>query len=168
MQLSEFGNILLKQNVRPAKGTFSIKQAQEGKIIEVRKLDPSPYKPLYCWYNCKAHSIKHGGEIVFGWSLNFANDMYQAQHHAVWLSGEGEYIDVTPDKCNSDTILLIDGRAPFCFETFKHPANLYYEPDEKLLGWGDIDRSEMYPDYYIGVPESKNDPCIKWLLGKNT
>lgn len=104
MQLSDFGNVLLRQNVRPAKGTVSVTQANEGEVIKVKKLEISPYKALYCWYNCKAHALKYGGEVIYGWSLNFKNEMYQAQCHAVWLSLKGEYIDVTPDHgtCQPD------------------------------------------------------------------
>jgi hypothetical protein len=166
MNILEFGNKLLQQRVLPARGTSSITQVNDGSIIKVKKLENSPYEELYCWYNCKAHKLKNGGEIAFGWVLDFQKNMFHAQHHAVWISKENEYIDVTPSR-NEETTFLIDGRAPFCYETYRHPPNFYYEPKKKLLGWGDIEKEEMEPDYYIGRPVSKDDPYIIELLGEH-
>jgi hypothetical protein len=164
MQLSDFAVILLRQNVLPAKGTFSITQDREGKVIQVKKLENSPYKSLYCWYNCKAHSIEHGGKVVFGWALDFQNKIFQAQHHAIWMNEEGEYIDITPNS-KGETTFLVDGRAPFCYETYRHPPNFYYDPSNDLIRWGDIEQGELMSFYFIGRPESKNDRYIIELLG---
>ncbi|MDF4336088.1 hypothetical protein P3383_23210 [Vibrio parahaemolyticus] len=132
-----FAKEILKQRVTPPSGMEVVKQINDKELITVRKDLSSKYKPSHCWYNCKAHTNKYGGDIVFGWALFFGEGVYQAQHHAVWLSPKGELVDLTPDELgDSETAFLVDGRVPFDFDSFRFSPNFNYLPDEKQGVWG--------------------------------
>ena len=65
--------------------------------------------------------------------------MYQAQHHAIWRDADGVYQDITPDEDFkvSETIFLVDGRAPFDYKKYRHPVNFYCEdPATSRSMWG--------------------------------
>jgi hypothetical protein len=107
--------------VRPAKGMTSVVYAEQGQTIEVPVLDASPYAPAQCWFNCLEYAIAHGGSIVFGWGLwTIDEDEVVAQHHAVWRSPGGTYLDVTPSGVKNTTF-LIDGRSPYDYVGLRTP-----------------------------------------------
>lgn len=132
--------LLLEENVRPAKGVSLLQQENDKKTLKIRYHKTlENYQPLHCWYNCKAHVNKYGGDVIFGWALYDFKEYQLAQHHAVWLSPNKEYFDITPEKnrVNDTTIFLIDNRAPFDYATFKHPFSLYKFKKENIRIWGE-------------------------------
>ncbi len=51
---------------------------------------------LNCYGNVREKVRRDGGEIVYGWAILNYRITYEAEHHAVWKSPEGELIDITP------------------------------------------------------------------------
>ncbi len=88
-----------------------------------------------CWYNVYAQKSRKQGEIVFGWSLWDVEHAVEAQHHAVWLSPDGNMLDITPNESNSPyTVFAVDRGREFRFETLKGWLNLKcYSSDAVML-----------------------------------
>jgi hypothetical protein len=123
-ELTRFVQDLLHENIRPAKGLKPISYVDNHKLLDVKLLTDSDYQVANCWYNCLEHSLKHEGSPVFGWALwQMGENEFSAQHHAIWQSKTGDYLDLTPNG-HSDTILFIpDGRAPFDYIGLRCPFN---------------------------------------------
>ena len=51
-----------------------------------------------CFHNVRRVVDKQNGSIVFGWKLHEHIFMLEAEFHAVWLTPENQFIDVTPTK----------------------------------------------------------------------
>lgn len=133
----DFSKILLKQCITRPDGISLIEQPEDGTPIFVQKLLDSPYQPLHCWHNCAKYLELNGGSVVFGWALFYDAEMYQAQHHAIWCSPEGSFVDITPDELSSVTeiMFLPDGRVPYDYTNHRHPANCFYSPGYPLKWW---------------------------------
>lgn len=59
-----------------------------------------------CFYNVPDHIAEHGGGCQFGWAIwQVANLFVEAEFHCVWVSPEGEWVDVTP-KADEETRIL--------------------------------------------------------------
>jgi len=71
LNLQGFADLLIGYPVIPPSGVLQINQASDGKVLYVPKVKTLEYEPLYCWYNCKSHASKNGGEVIFGWALFF-------------------------------------------------------------------------------------------------
>lgn len=60
-----------------------------------------------CFGNVLQHAERHGGSIVYGWSIWLWPRVYvEAEHHAVWDDGNGRLIDVTPHLGGERAILF--------------------------------------------------------------
>ena len=139
---------LLSLPVVPPSGILITEQKNNGNIINVNYLANPIYKPLQCWYNCKAHVNKNGGSVVFGWSLFEKEDVLIAQHHAVWIDQDNQYYDLTENPHGKKTVFLIDERAQFDYQNLRHPANFYYISDSEYC-WGEFTKDIMRPQYFI-------------------
>lgn len=131
-KLIQFVKDLLNENIRPAGGMRTNDYIDNHKLLEIKLLADSGYPKAYCWYNCLEHSIKHEGSIIFGWAIWQMNkNEFSAQHHAIWQSKTGDYLDLTPNGY-SDTILFIpDGRAPFDYIGLRCPFNFKRESSNR-------------------------------------
>jgi len=73
----------------------------------------------WCFQNVRSHVSKHGGSIVFGWSISeWPGIFIEAEHHAVWEPPIGRpLIDVTPSGLPgiSATLFLEDELATYDF-----------------------------------------------------
>lgn len=49
-----------------------------------------------CFYNVRRKVARDGGKSVYGWALRVTQHILEAEKHAIWLSPEGNYVDVTP------------------------------------------------------------------------
>lgn len=128
--------ILGDYSVKPAAGLKSLNQKDHGQIKYINYKNLGSYKKNWCWYNCKMHSNKYGGEIIFGWALHDKGDLQIAQHHAVWLSPDNEYIDITPNTPDKKTTFLIDNRTPFDYEGLRSPSSFFFFKEDNAGGWG--------------------------------
>ena len=152
--------MLLNENVRPAKGMSILKQDNHGTIIKVKHLKNSRFIKNLCWFNSKVYANEHGGEVIFGWALFTIDNEQLAQHHAVWRSENGEYLDVTPNKNCAETVFLIDNRAPFDYEGYRYLPVFYKSIDKYACVWGYVvnGKREVYKDFFIikGEPSEEN------------
>jgi hypothetical protein len=133
----DFSELLIKQYIPHPDGVSLIEQPEDGEPIFVQKLLNSTYQPLHCWHNCAEHFELNGGRVVFGWALFYEEEMYQAQHHAIWCSPEGDLLDITPDDLPSVTeiMFLPDGRVPYDYNRHRHPSNCFYAPGLPPKWW---------------------------------
>jgi hypothetical protein len=59
-----------------------------------------------CFINVPNHIQKHMGGMQYGWTIwQVANLFVEAEFHAVWVSPQGQYLDITP-KPERDTRIL--------------------------------------------------------------
>lgn len=73
--------------------------------VEVR---PAPgARPLNCHLNVAAHARRAGGRIVYGWLIWEGPEHLQFEHHAVWESPQGGFVDVTPQQDGERQILFL-------------------------------------------------------------
>jgi hypothetical protein len=84
------------------------------------KLAPMPWAvEKECFPNVMRQVAEGGGGIVYGWALWQCGWLFiEAEHHAVWESPNGEWLDITPQVPPvAHTLFLPDKRAIYDFET---------------------------------------------------
>lgn len=61
-----------------------------------------------CFPNVEAKIARAGGHMLCGWQLwEWPHVMVEAEFHAVWVSPEGELVDITPKPQSEIRILLV-------------------------------------------------------------
>jgi len=70
---------------------------------------PEPfYKSNHCFQNVAAKIEKNGGSMQHGWMVwETPNKLIEGEFHAVWVSADGELVDVTPKPDGEKKILFI-------------------------------------------------------------
>jgi hypothetical protein len=70
-------------------------------------LEPNA-KKAECVQNVHSKITKNGGNIEFGWAIWESPEIcVHAQYHAVWISLEDKYFDITPKSVHADRILFL-------------------------------------------------------------
>lgn len=64
-------------------------------------------KHASCFYNVEEKIQRDGGKIHYGWAVWQHSHIIEAEHHAVWEDGEGNLLDITPQKENYDSVMFI-------------------------------------------------------------
>ena len=74
--------------------------------------------PLYCFQNVKNYTQYKGGFIQFGYSIwEYPKLFIEAEHHAVWISLDGEFVDITPSNDGDKfRLFLPDNSAIYDFD----------------------------------------------------
>lgn len=81
------------------------------------KPDPDS-ESLDCFHNVRRKAEREGGEIQLGWAIwTWPRVFVEAEHHAVYLSPEGQLIDTTPPQAHGITrrLFLPDAAAVYDF-----------------------------------------------------
>lgn len=61
-----------------------------------------------CFPNVEAKIARAGGRMLCGWQLwEWPRVMVEAEFHAVWLSPEGQMVDLTPKPHHETTVLFV-------------------------------------------------------------
>jgi len=65
-----------------------------------------------CYYNVDEKVKTCGGKKQLGWRIQVVPDplpkfMIEAVHHAIWISGSGEKIDITPHSHSANNIVFV-------------------------------------------------------------
>ena len=61
-----------------------------------------------CFYNVKAKVEKDGGKIQFGWAIyEWQNYYIWADFHAIWISPEKKYLDITLVSEDTENTLFL-------------------------------------------------------------
>ncbi|HEU4325421.1 MAG TPA: SEC-C metal-binding domain-containing protein, partial [Roseiflexaceae bacterium] len=65
-------------------------------------------KELDCFNNVLAKVKSDGGNIQYGWIIwEWPNLFLEAEFHAVWITPDGNYMDITPRQINIPQILFL-------------------------------------------------------------
>ena len=86
------------------------------------RVEPVPTaKPAYCFDNSVAQALRHGGSAIYGWAIwHWPGRWFEAEHHAVWRTPDGDLLDVTPQAGDPPRILFLpDPSAPYDPATFR-------------------------------------------------
>lgn len=136
------------QGVIPVNNLKILPQPEHLVKLKVPKLPNSNYPILRCWFNADHYAKENGGRVVFGWLLYKDWDFIQAQYHAIWTDNKGNYIDVTPDEEQIESIYFIpDNRTPFDYEKEEGPVNFWYQPSTDKGLWA-IDQNNAKSNYW--------------------
>jgi len=75
----------------------------------------------YCFQNSTYQAVAEGGDPAWGWAIwRWPGRWFEAEHHAVWRTPEGEYVDVTPQAGDPPRVLFLpDPRAVYDPRTFR-------------------------------------------------
>jgi hypothetical protein len=94
--------------------------------------------------------IENGGSVIYGWALLVdSKGLYVAQHHAIWLTHDGNYLDVTPDnKVSTVSWFLPDNRVPNHYKDMVGTALLYWKPDPSMKPTWAIENPEYFSDNF--------------------
>lgn len=60
-----------------------------------------------CFPNVLEKVKRDGGEIIYGWSIQYGRIIIEAERHAVWKSPAGELIDITPNVLSLPTVNFV-------------------------------------------------------------
>lgn len=61
-----------------------------------------------CFVNVENKMKKDGGKVQYGWAIWYLPGiLMEAEFHAVWLSPDGEYIDISPRQIQFDEIMFL-------------------------------------------------------------
>ncbi len=61
-----------------------------------------------CFLNVEARIARAGGHMLCGWqSWEWPHVMVEAEFHAVWVSSEGQFVEITPKPQGEATILFV-------------------------------------------------------------
>jgi len=61
-----------------------------------------------CFINVENKVKKSGGKIQYGWAIWYVPGLLmEAEFHSVWLSPEGNYIDVSPNEFSFSEIMFL-------------------------------------------------------------
>lgn len=76
------------------------------RYLEVR---PEPGATVNgCFSNVRARCARHGGRMLCGWQLwEWPRVLVEAEFHAVWLSPQGEMVEITPKPHGETSILFV-------------------------------------------------------------
>jgi len=79
-----------------------------------------------CFLNVRKYIGKHGGSIQHGWCIWEKPGLFiEGEFHGVWVSPEGDFLDITPKKENENRILFLpDLNRVFEEKTYKRLDNV--------------------------------------------
>jgi len=61
-----------------------------------------------CFPNVEARIARAGGHMLCGWQIwEWPHVMVEAEFHAVWVSSEGQFVEITPKPQGEATILFV-------------------------------------------------------------
>lgn len=64
--------------------------------------------PRNCYPNVKRRIERAGGTILHGWIIWLSPGLFiEGEHHAIWVSPEGEWVDVTPQLDGEKRLLFL-------------------------------------------------------------
>lgn len=88
--------------------TFCEEIASESKPVYL-SVEPLPYAIINeCYTNVDRYIQAHGGTVQYGWQIwEWPKVMIEAEFHAVWVSPEGQYKDVTPKPRGINRVLFL-------------------------------------------------------------
>lgn len=142
----------LKQHKALSSGVLGLPKAkyQSTDPMSVPVQPAQGAQPLQCWFNIQKEVRAGNGIAIFGWALwdGPFETTCAAQHHAVLLKPNNEYVCVTPSESGATTFdsitFIADERVPFDYEKLRQPPLLMLNksgptPDGIEFLWTDIE-----------------------------
>lgn len=84
----------------------SIRSDVEPVFIPVKSVFGSVEQ--HCFGSVMQHVAREGGSLVTGWAIWTHPNVYiEAEHHGVWMTPDGDLIDITPKPDGEKTILFL-------------------------------------------------------------
>ena len=84
------------------------KVTPNGEAVYLAVLPESDAVANECFPNVQAKIEREGGQMLCGWQIwEWPHVMVEAEFHAVWLSPEGQMIDITPKPHGETQILFV-------------------------------------------------------------
>lgn len=123
-----------------------------------------------CFPNVEAKSAREGGRMLCGWQLwEWPHVMVEAEFHAVWLSPEGEMVDITPKPHGETRILFVpDERRRYTGITVDN-VRMPLRDDQLIrhfirvseMKTVALNRGERAAQYgYVSVPANEIEPLL--------
>lgn len=123
-----------------------------------------------CFPNVEAKVVRSGGRMLCGWQLwEWPHVLVEAEFHAVWVSPEGEMVDITPKPQGEARILFVpdqrrryDGfvvdnvRMPLRDDQLIRDFIQVSEAKTKVMNRGE--RATQYG--YVSVPAHEIEPLL--------
>ena len=107
-------------------------------LLKYRKPNSFISEPDNCHINVWVQCDKHGGKPQYGWIIgqDLKNNFLEARFHSVWLSPEGELIDLTPRNDNEKRIMFLpDPERVIMLSEYKNmPAVISYDTVKVVRG----------------------------------
>jgi hypothetical protein len=81
-----------------------------GELMRVPVNPPGWAEPEYCTDNVRMMIERHGGRAQSGWRImeSLPHVLLEAEFHVIWISPDGEALDVTPAPLAGATLFLPD------------------------------------------------------------
>lgn len=99
--------ITVPKRITPELLSFCATISRETPVF-IRSTPAADAEPAWCFDNVMRTIARAGGERVFGWAIWHIPGLYfEAEHHGVWRSPEGELVDVSPQLGNATQILFL-------------------------------------------------------------
>ncbi|MCS4505995.1 hypothetical protein NYO91_18095 [Arhodomonas aquaeolei] len=112
--------------------------ADEARLLKFHHPKEFKPEPQNCFFNVWARMKFSGGDKQHGWLIaqDVTKDFIEAQFHAVWVSSEGKFIDVTPRIDGERRVMFIPdyAREIQLSSSNGHPAILTYDNFRVLQG----------------------------------
>lgn len=84
------------------RGDFISKMERCNNFISNLEIKPSIFSKIgFCYDNVVNYVKVNGGSIQYCYLLWESKKHIVAEHHSIWLSPEGEYVDITPQDTNT-------------------------------------------------------------------
>ena len=122
---------------------------------------------LQCFPNVERKIRVSGGSIVYGWAIHQIPKIHiEAQFHAIWLSPEGRFVDITEEEFGMSRILFLrdDTRT---YTGSKVPHFRFALGDKKLAEryWALCDESQAILLQLLEAGFRAGDPGFRQRLG---
>jgi len=106
-------------------------KADEALLLKVHQPKDFDPEPQNCFFNVWVQMNYEGGGRQHGWLIaqDCAKDFIEAQFHAVWVSTDGKFVDVTPRIDGEKRAMFIpDYAREICLSNLNgRPAILTYD-----------------------------------------
>lgn len=81
----------------------------EVKFLKLKRQNSFTAVEKYCHINCMRKKKIDGGDIKYGWTIwqNSTIGFTEAEFHAVWVSDNGEFQDITPRTDGEKRIMFV-------------------------------------------------------------
>ena len=145
-----------------------VQRVVPGGVATYMVVEPEPDAlEKECFPNVEAKIARDGGRMLCGWQLwEWPHVMVEAEFHAIWLSPDGQMVDVTPKLHHETKVLFVsDPRRRYTGATVDN-VRLPVRDDQLIrhfIGVSEaithvLSRGVPTADGHVSVPENEIEP----------